>query len=393
MAPKKKDEEPPKILLGRPKNTLKMGLVGLPNVGKSTTFNVLTKLNIPAENYPFCTIDPHEAKVTVEDERFEWLVKHFNPKSNVHAYLSIFDIAGLVKNAHLGEGLGNNFLSNIAAVDGIYHVVRAFENEDIIHTEGNINPVRDLEIINSELIYKDISHCEKNLEEVTKVLNRNKKDKIKQNEHDVLTSVLNYLKEHKWIKDGTWKSNEIEVINEYNFLTAKPVVYLVNMSEADFIRQKNKYLAKIYNWVQEKNKGTIIPYSAEVEQKILSMDEEEKKQYFQTNNIKQSMLNKIIKTGYYEINLIHFFTCGHDEVKCWTIRKGTKAPQAAGVIHTDFEKGFICAEVYKYTDLVEFKSEGEVKANGKYLQKGKDYVVEDGDIIFFKFNVSSGGKK
>ncbi|SOV75174.1 GTP-binding protein, putative [Plasmodium sp. gorilla clade G3] len=393
MAPKKKEEEPPKILLGRPKNTLKMGLVGLPNVGKSTTFNVLTKLNIPAENYPFCTIDPHEAKVTVEDERFEWLVNHFNPKSNVHAYLSIFDIAGLVKNAHLGEGLGNNFLSNIAAVDGIYHVVRAFESEDIIHTEGNIDPVRDLEIINSELIYKDISHCEKNLEEVTKVLNRNKKDKIKQNEHDVLTSVLSFLKEHKWIKDGTWKSNDIEVINEYNFLTAKPVVYLVNMSEADFIRQKNKYLAKIYNWVQEKNKGTIIPYSAEVEQKILSMDEEEKKQYFQTNNIKQSMLNKIIKTGYYEINLIHFFTCGHDEVKCWTIRKGTKAPQAAGVIHTDFEKGFICAEVYKYTDLVEYKSEGEVKANGKYLQKGKDYVVEDGDIIFFKFNVSSGGKK
>ncbi|KJP87862.1 GTP-binding protein YchF [Plasmodium fragile] len=392
MAPKKKEEEQ-KVLLGRPKNTLKMGLVGLPNVGKSTTFNVLTKLNIPAENYPFCTIDPHEAKVTVEDERFDWLVSHFKPKSNVHAYLSIFDIAGLVKNAHLGEGLGNNFLSNIAAVDGIYHVVRAFENEDIIHTEGNINPVRDMDIINSELIYKDINHCEKNLEEVTKVLNRNKKDKIKQNEHDVLTTVLSFLKEHKWIKDGNWKSSEVEVINEFNFLTAKPVVYLVNMSETDFIRQKNKHLAKIYNWVQEKNKGTIIPYCADMELKLLSMSEEEKQNYFKENNIKQSMLNKIVKTGYYEINLIHFFTCGPDEVKCWTIRKGTKAPQAAGVIHTDFEKGFICAEVYKYTDLVEFKSESEVKANGKYLQKGKDYVVEDGDIIFFKFNVSSSGKK
>ncbi|VTZ67812.1 Obg-like ATPase 1, putative [Plasmodium chabaudi chabaudi] len=393
MAPKKKEEEPKVLLLGRPKNTLKMGLVGLPNVGKSTTFNVLTKLNIPAENYPFCTIDPHEAKVNVVDERFDWLVDHFKPKSSVHAYLSIFDIAGLVKNAHLGEGLGNNFLSNIAAVDGIYHVVRAFENEDIIHTEGNINPVRDMEIINSELIYKDISNCERNLEEISKVLNRNKKDKIKQNEHDVLTIVLEHLKEHKWIKDRAWKSSEIEVINEFNFLTAKPVVYLVNMSEHDFIRQKNKYLAKIYNWVQEKNKGTIIPYCAEFEQKILSMTETEKEEYFKANNIKNSMLNKIIKTGYYEINLIHFFTCGQDEVKCWTIRKGTKAPQAAGVIHTDFEKGFICAEVYKYTDLVEFKSEGEVKANGKYLQKGKDYVVEDGDIIFFKFNVSSSGKK
>ncbi|CAD2088230.1 Obg-like ATPase 1, putative [Plasmodium vinckei brucechwatti] len=393
MAPKKKEEEPKVLLLGRPKNTLKMGLVGLPNVGKSTTFNVLTKLNIPAENYPFCTIDPHEAKVNVVDERFDWLVDHFKPKSSVHAYLSIFDIAGLVKNAHLGEGLGNNFLSNIAAVDGIYHVVRAFENEDIIHTEGNINPVRDMEIINSELIYKDISNCERNLEDISKVLNRNKKDKIKQNEHDVLTIVLEHLKEHKWIKDRTWKSSEIEVINEFNFLTAKPVVYLVNMSEHDFIRQKNKYLAKIYNWVQEKNKGTIIPYCAEFEQKILSMTESEKEEYFKANNIKNSMLNKIIKTGYYEINLIHFFTCGQDEVKCWTIRKGTKAPQAAGVIHTDFEKGFICAEVYKYTDLVEFKSEGEVKANGKYLQKGKDYVVEDGDIIFFKFNVSSSGKK
>lgn len=392
MAPKKKEEEV-KLLLGRPKNTLKMGLVGLPNVGKSTTFNVLTKLNIPAENYPFCTIDPHEAKVVVEDERFDWLVKFFSPKSSVQACLSIFDIAGLVKNAHLGEGLGNNFLSNISAVDGIYHVVRAFENEDIIHTEGNINPIRDLEIINSELIYKDISNCERSLEDVEKVLARNKKDKVKQNEHDVLTEVLKHLKEHKWVKDRTWKNSEVEVINEHNFLTAKPVVYLVNMSEHDFIRQKNKYLVKIHNWVQEHNKGTIIPYSAEVEQKILSMTEEEKTEYFKQNNIKQSMLNRIIKTGYYDISLIHFFTCGPDEVKCWTIRKGTKAPQAAGVIHTDFEKGFICAEVYKYTDLVEFGSEAEVKARGKYLQKGKDYVVEDGDIIFFKFNVSGGGKK
>lgn len=393
MAPKKKEEEPARILLGRPRNTLKMGLVGLPNVGKSTTFNCLTKLSVPAENYPFCTIEPHEAKVAIEDERFDWLVDFFKPKNSIQAYLSVFDIAGLVKNAHKGEGLGNNFLSNIAAVDGIYHVVRAFEDEEVLHTEGGIDPVRDLEIINSELIYKDISHCERNLEEVTKVLNRNKKDKVKQDEHNVLTAVLEHLKEHKWIKDKVWKNAEVEIINEFNFLTAKPVVYLVNMSESNFLKQKNKFFKVICEWVEKNNKGTVLPYSAEFEQKMLTMNEEEQKEYLKDSAVKKSMLDKIAKTGYSEINLIHFFTCGHDEVKCWTIRKGTKAPQAAGVIHTDFEKGFICVEVYKYADLVQYGSESEVKANGKYLQKGKDYVIEDGDILFFKFNISSSSKK
>lgn len=393
MAPKKKEEEPVRVLLGRPKNTLKMGLVGLPNVGKSTTFNCLTKLNVPAENYPFCTIEPHEAKVVIEDERFDWLVKFFKPKNSIQAYLSVFDIAGLVKNAHQGEGLGNNFLSNIAAVDGIYHVVRAFENDEILHTEGKVDPVRDLEIINSELIYKDISHCERCLEDVTKVLSRNKKDKVKQDEHNVLTAVLEHLKENRWVKDKVWKNAEVEIINEFNFLTAKPVVYLVNMSESNFLKQKNKFFKQICEWVEKNNKGTVLPFSAELEQKLLGMSEEEQKEYLKDCTIKKSMLDKIAKTGYSEINLIHFFTCGQDEVKCWTIRKGTKAPQAAGVIHTDFEKGFICVEVYKYADLVQYGSESEVKANGKYLQKGKDYVVEDGDILFFKFNVSSSSKK
>lgn len=393
MAPKKKEEEPTRILLGRPKNTLKMGLVGLPNVGKSTTFNCLTKLNVPADNYPFCTIDPHEAKVTIEDERFDWLVNFFKPKNSIHAYLSVFDIAGLVKNAHKGEGLGNNFLSNIAAVDGIYHVVRAFENDEILHTEGKVDPIRDLEIINSELIYKDIAHCEKSLEEVTKILNRNKKDKAKQDEHNVLTAVLEHLKSNKWVKDKLWKNSEVEIINEFNFLTAKPVVYLVNMSESNFLKQKNKFFKNICEWVEKNNKGAVLPFSAELEQKLLSMSEEEQKELFKDCPVKKSMLDKIAKTGYSEINLIHFFTCGQDEVKCWTIRKGTKAPQAAGVIHTDFEKGFICVEVYKYADLVQYGSEYEVKANGKYLQKGKDYVIEDGDILFFKFNLSSSAKK
>lgn len=395
MAPKKKEEAEEKILLGRPRNTLKMGMVGLPNVGKSTTFNLLCKQSVPAENYPFCTIDPHEARMNVPDDRYRWLCGHFKPKSEVSATLSIFDIAGLVPGAHRGEGLGNAFLSHIQAVDGIFHVLRAFSDEEVIHSEGEVDPVKDLETIASELRMKDLERAQRLLEDLQKASRQQKTaDKGKKAQEEVLQAVVKLLEEGKWVQQGNWKAAEVEVLNEHQFLTAKTVVYLVNMSEKDFIRQKNKWLAKIHAWVQENVTGPIIPYSAIFENKLAELpDDAAREKYIKDSGASKSMLDKIIQTGYHALRLIHFFTCGEDEVKCWTIRAGTKAPQAAGVIHTDFERGFICVEVYKYSDLVELGSENAVKAAGKYLQKGKDYVVEDGDIIFFKFNVTNSAKK
>lgn len=395
MAPKKKEEAEEKILLGRPRNTLKMGMVGLPNVGKSTTFNLLCKQSVPAENYPFCTIDPHEARMNVPDDRFRWLCNHFKPKSEVSATLSIFDIAGLVPGAHKGEGLGNAFLSHIQAVDGIFHVVRAFDDDEVVHSEGEVDPVKDLNTIAAELRLKDLERAQRLIEDMQKASRQQKAvDKTKKMQEEVLQAVVKLLQEGKWVQQANWKAAEVEVLNEYQFLTAKSVVYLVNLSEKDFIRQKNKWLAKIHKWVQENVTGPIIPYSAVFENKLAEMqDADARERYIKESGATKSMLDKIIQTGYHALHLIHFFTCGEDEVKCWTIRIGTKAPQAAGVIHTDFERGFICAEVYKYTDLVELGSENAVKAAGKYLQKGKDYVVEDGDIIFFKFNVTNAAKK
>eukprot|EP00921_Rhytidocystis_pertsovi_P018084 GHVQ01028483.1.p1 GENE.GHVQ01028483.1~~GHVQ01028483.1.p1 ORF type:complete len:396 (+),score=59.02 GHVQ01028483.1:54-1241(+) len=395
MAPKKKEVVETKLLLGRPKGTLKIGLVGLPNVGKSTTFNLLSKQSVPAENFPFCTIDPHEARLNVPDDRFKWLCKHFHPKSEVPATLTVYDIAGLVPGAHKGEGLGNAFLSHIQAADGIFHVVRAFDDDDIVHSEGEVNPINDLQTIATELRLKDIERVEKLIEEVQKDLARNAKDKHKHDELETLKRVRTLLvDDKKWIVDGNWKSLDVEVLNEHQFLTAKNVVYLVNMSEKDYARQKNKWLAKIHAWVTENMPGQVIPYSAALEVKLHEMEtEDERQKYLKELGASKSMLDKIIQTGYSSLQLIHFFTSGEDEVKCWTIRKFTKAPQAAGTIHTDFERGFICAEVYKYSDLVELGSESAVKAAGKYQQKGKEYVVEDGDVIFFKFNVTSSGKK
>ncbi|KAF7457579.1 putative GTP-binding protein [Cryptosporidium felis] len=397
MPPKKNDQKEVKVLLGRPRGNLKMGLVGLPNVGKSTTFNLLCKQAVPAENFPFCTIEPHEARMNVPDDRFRALCKHFNPRNEVPATLTIFDIAGLVPGAHKGEGLGNAFLSNIQAVDGIYHVVRAFESDEIVHTEGEVNPTKDLETISNELRMKDLERVDKLMAELNR-LTKNGTDRTKKEQVaalQILKDVHAHLDAGNWISSKfDWKSSEVELLNEHQFLTAKPVVYLVNLSEKDFIRQKNKFLPKIAEWVKENIDGPIIPYSAEFEASVAELSTEEEKQaYMKEKGATKSMIDKVINTGYSALNLLHYFTAGEDEVKCWTIRNGTKAPQAAGIIHSDFERGFICAEVYKFNDLMELGSEAAVKAAGKYLQKGKDYVVEDGDIIFFKFNVTNSGKK
>lgn len=377
----KKNPKPQKVLLGRVGNSLKMGIVGLPNVGKSSTFNLLSHLNVPAENFPFCTIEPNQAKVPVPDERFLKLCEMYKPKSKVPSTLTIFDIAGLVANAHKGEGLGNAFLSNIQAVDGLYHMVRAFDHSDIVHTEGEVDPIRDMAIISNELIYKDLEACERKVADLQKSINRFNDD-VSKKELDVLLKVKAMLDKGQWVKDEAWAPREVEILNANLFFTAKPVVYLVNMSKDNYISRKNKWLLKIKDWVENRCPGIIIPFSVEYEQAF------ERKEV-ETN----SCMDKIIKTGYNVLNLVHFFTGGEDEVKCWTILSGTKAPQAAGTIHTDFEKGFICAEVMKYTDFIELGSENAVKAAGKYKQHGKEYVVEDGDIIFFKFNPPKSGKK
>eukprot|EP00252_Welwitschia_mirabilis_P004747 TRINITY_DN15041_c0_g1_i1.p1 TRINITY_DN15041_c0_g1~~TRINITY_DN15041_c0_g1_i1.p1 ORF type:complete len:395 (-),score=84.98 TRINITY_DN15041_c0_g1_i1:473-1657(-) len=387
---KAKDAPAERPILGRFSSHLKIGIVGLPNVGKSTLFNTLTKLAIPAENFPFCTIEPNEARVNVPDERFQWLCNLYKPKSEVSAFLEVHDIAGLVRGAHEGQGLGNNFLSHIRAVDGIFHVCRAFEDVEVIHVDDTVDPVRDLEVISEELRLKDIEFMERRIEDLEKTMKRSN-DKHLKIEMECCQKVKRWLEEGKDVRLGEWKAAEIEILNTFQLLSAKPVVYLVNMTEKDYQRKKNKFLPKIHAWVQEHGGEPIIPFSGILEQKLADMPEDEAAKYCEENKI-QSALPKIIKTGFAAINLIYFFTAGPDEVKCWQIRRNTKAPQAAGTIHTDFERGFICAEVMKFEDLKELGSEAAVKAAGKYRQEGKTYVVQDGDVIFFKFNVT-GSKK
>jgi obg-like ATPase 1 len=384
MAAKKKEEEKVRVILGRPSNSLCMGIVGLPNVGKSTLFNILTKLSVPAENYPFCTIEPNEARVSVPDERYDWLVDFHKPASKVPAVLQITDIAGLIRGASKGEGLGNNFLSHIRAVDGIFHVIRIFEDTDVTHVEGAVDPVRDLEIVTEELLLKDIELIDKQVE-LTQRSMAHSKDKKKKAELETLIKVQQVLAEKKQIRLVEWKAADIEVLNTLQLLTAKPVVYIVNMSEKDYAKKGSKWLLKIKQWVDANGAEPMVPFCGALESKLLEMDPDQIKKYCDENKL-ASGIPKIIKTGYHALDLIHFFTCGSDEVKCWTIRKGTKAPQAAGVIHSDFEKGFVCAEVMKFEDFKEQGSEAAMRAAGKLKQEGKLYSVVDGDIIFFKCN-------
>ncbi|POR38955.1 Obg-like ATPase 1 [Tolypocladium paradoxum] len=394
MPPKKAVQEE-KIPLGRPGNSLKSGIVGLANVGKSTLFQAITKCSLgnPA-NFPYATIDPEEARVIVPDDRFDWLVEKYKPKSVVPANLTVYDIAGLTRGSSTGAGLGNAFLSHIRAVDAIFQVVRCFDDAEIIHVEGDVNPTRDLDIISEELRLKDIEFVEKALENQKKKTRMGgqslelKKAKIEQ---DMIEKILAWLQDGKDVRKGNWTPKEVEVINPLFLLTAKPVVYLVNLSEKDFIRKKNKHLPKIAEWIKENSAGDpIIPISVSFEERLTRFETEDAAREEQKNVGADSALPKIITQMRKTLQLGSFFTTGADEVRQWTIRVGTKAPQAAGVIHTDFEKTFIQAIVFNFNVLKELGDEAEVKAKGKMMTKGKEYVVEDGDILLIKAGAAKG---
>jgi len=390
---KKKEEPPPtkKPVVGRVKNHLKMGIVGLPNVGKSSLFNLLTKLSVKAENYPFCTKEPNKAQVPLPDAKWDWLCQLYEPASKVPSYLEVVDIAGLVRGAHDGEGLGNSFLSNISATDGIYHVVRVFEGDEVIHVEGAVDAVRDLEIISDELRLKDLQMA-KNIYEP--IYRTSRSDPAKRLDNARYEKIIEWLESGKDIREGEWSLQEVDILNELLLLTAKPIIYIINMSEQDFIRQKNKWLPKVVAWIKDHSPGApIIPICVPFEERLEALPTIEEKTNLCNELKTKSQIDKIIQTGFQSLNLINFFTCGTDEVRAWPIQVGTKAPQAAGSIHSDFEKKFIRAEVMKYADLKELGTEMAVRTAGKYRTEGKTYVVEDADILLIKHNAGGAGKK
>lgn len=397
MSKKKAEAPKPPPIIGRIGTNLKVGIVGLPNVGKSTFFNVLTKSSVPAENFPFCTINPSESRVPVPDERWDFLCEHHQPASRVPAFLNVVDIAGLVKGASEGEGLGNAFLSHIRGVDAIFHMVRAFESEDVTHVEGDVNPVRDMKIIMEELRLKDEEYILKNVDQLERAVVRGG-DKKRTQEYECMAKVKQLVVDEKrWVRFGEWNDKEIEVLNQHLLITSKPCIYLVNLSPKDYMRQKNKHLRSIKEFIDANDPGAIIiPFSAEFELDWFEKSPEEREEFVKNNDGAKSGLPRIIVNGYRALQLQYFFTCGKDEVKAWTVSKGTKAPQAAGRIHTDMEKGFIMAEVMNYNHFKEAGNEVAVKAAGNYKQRGREYIVEDGDIIFFRFNAGAGlnsGKK
>jgi obg-like ATPase 1 len=386
---KKGDSKESKAYLGRPGNNVTIGIVGLPNVGKSSFFNTLSELQVPAENFPFCTIDPAVTRAIVPDERFEHLCESFKPASKIPAVLTVTDIAGLVKGAHEGAGLGNNFLSHIAAVDAIFHVCREFKDKHIEHVEGKVDPVRDLGIISNELVQKDLAIITAKYDACDKKVQRGI-DKINAPKDLVtFTRAKELLENGKDIRSVTdWSAHDIQVLNELQLLTAKPVVYLVNVAKKGFQENASKWFLKVKKWCHARSGDVpVIPFSATFEKQLIECKDEAARQAFYGQSPARSMLPKIILAGYQCLGLIHYFTCGADEVRAWSIRAGRTAPEAAGVIHGDFQRCFIAAAQYTFDDFKQHGSEGEVRSAGKYNPaRGKTYIVQDGDILFFKHN-------
>jgi obg-like ATPase 1 len=461
MPPKKGEEEVKAVgagRFGRCKGNLKMGLVGLPNVGKSSTFNLFCGQSVPAENFPFCTIEPSEARCEVPDERYSWLVDLWKAPSNIPPYLQVTDIAGLIRGASAGDGLGNEFLSTIIGCDGIFHVVRAFDDDAVIHVDDSVDPVRDLETIQSELCAKDLDFVLKAEAREQVEVKKDRGSKLSACFLETFKKMKEMLEAGLPIRDGEFTSEEVHMINQKtSLITTKPIIYIINLSKKDFLRKKNKHLPKIKAWIDAHGGGLSVPYSVEFEQELADakLGGDEALAAFLTESYGETLpkipsaLQRIIKQGFKQLGLIYFFTVGADEVKAWTVFGGATAPNAAGVIHTDFERGFIKAEVvsrpprttrplpyplpwwpprcpmlhaargtclrtewrvdgvdsvghqrvglvqvsYKdYRAVTTRASEAEVKAAGKLRQEGKTYVMVDGDIVHFQFNVTAKKK-
>jgi len=369
------------------KDKMKLGIVGLPNVGKSTLFNSLTKAGAESANYPFCTIDPNVGVVTVPDERLDVLGKMYNTKKIVPATIEFVDIAGLVKGASKGEGLGNQFLANIREVDAIVHVVRCFEDSNIVHVDGSINPLRDIETINFELIFSDIEILERRIAKATRAA---RNDKVIAKELALMEKVKAHLEDGKMAKSFTEIGDEDEQawLESYNLLTYKPVIFAANVTEDELADDaaSNEGVQAVREYAKREGCEVFV-VCAQIEQEIAELDDEEKKMFLEDLGLSESGLEKLIKASYSLLGLISYLTAGEPECRAWTIKKNTKAPQAAGKIHSDFERGFIRAEIVSYDDLMACGTYNAAKEKGLVRLEGKEYIVQDGDIIHFRFNV------
>ncbi len=363
---------------------MKLGIVGLPNVGKSTLFNSITKAGAECANYPFCTIEPNVGVVPVPDERLNKLTEMYNPQKTTHAVIEFVDIAGLVKGASKGEGLGNKFLSHIRETDAIVEVVRCFEDGNVVHVDGSVDPIRDIETINLELIFADLEMVNKRLDKARKNL---KADKKYQTEIDLFERIKKTLEEGKSARTLDFNEDELPIVKETFLLTTKPILYVANISESQIDNAENDPLVlKVKEYAAQEN-AEVIPLCVKIEEELSGLEDDDKKEMLEAMGLEESGLDKVIKRSYDLLGLMSFLTAGEPEVRAWTIKKGTKAPQAAGKIHSDIERGFIKAEVVSFDDLISSGGMVQAKEKGLVRQEGKEYIMQDGDIVLFKFNV------